>query len=88
VDWVGAGLAQAEGAFRSSDCVLPADGVGYSVIDMDRGYQLAAVSDAKRAYLWILSRSPKVDKARYAALVGRLAGQGLDVRKLATTEQE
>ena len=49
---VGAGLAQAEGAFRSSDCVLPADNVGYSVIDMDPGYQLAAVSETKREYLW------------------------------------
>ena len=60
----------------------------YWVIDLDPGYQLAAVSEAKREYLWILSRSPKVDKARYTALVARLAEQGLDVRKLVPTQQE
>ena len=60
----------------------------YWVVDLDPGYQLAAVSDAQRAYLWILSRSPKVDKARYDALVARLAGQGLDVSKLVLTRQE
>jgi apolipoprotein D and lipocalin family protein len=60
----------------------------YWVIDLDPGYQLAAVSEAKREYLWILSRSPKVDKASYAALVARLAAQGLDVSKLVPTRQE
>ena len=60
----------------------------YWVIDLDPGYQLAAVSEGKREYLWILSRSPKVDKAQYAALVARLAGQGFDVRKLVLTQQE
>jgi len=60
----------------------------YWVVDLDPDYQLAAVSEAKREYLWILSRSPKVDKARYDALVARLAGQGLDVRKLIPTRQE
>ena len=60
----------------------------YWVIDLDPGYQLAAVSEGKREYLWILSRSPKVDKGQYAALVARLAGQGFDVRKLVPTQQE
>ena len=60
----------------------------YWVVDLDPGYQLAAVSEAKREYLWILSRSPKVDKASYDALVARLASQGLDVRKLVLTQQE
>ena len=60
----------------------------YWVVDLDPGYQLAAVSEAKREYLWILSRSPKVDKASYDALVARLAGQGLDVSKLVFTNQQ
>ena len=67
---------------------LPMVWGGYWVIDLDPGYQLAAVSEAKREYLWILSRSPKVDKVSYAALLARLAGQGLDVRKLVSTQQE
>ena len=60
----------------------------YWVVDLDPGYQLAAVSEETRAYLWILSRSPKVDKASYDALVARLAGQGLDVSKLVLTRQQ
>lgn len=60
----------------------------YWVVDLDPGYQLAAVSEPKRAYLWILSRTPKVDKASYDALVTRLAGQGLDVSKLVLTKQQ
>lgn len=60
----------------------------YWVIDLDPRYQLAAVSEAKREYLWILSRTPRVDKASYDALVARLAGQGLDVSKLVLTKQE
>ena len=57
----------------------------YWVIDLDPNYQLAAVSDRKGEYLWILSRTPKVDKASYDALVARLAAQGLDVGKLVAT---
>ncbi|MGJ9419080.1 lipocalin family protein [Massilia sp. CMS3.1] len=60
----------------------------YWVVDLDPGYQLAAVSEAKREYLWILSRSPKVDTASYAALVASLARQGLDVSRLVPTKQE
>ena len=60
----------------------------YWVIDLDPNYRLAAVSDSKREYLWILSRNPTVDKASYDALVGRLAAQGLDVGKLVATSHK
>ena len=60
----------------------------YWVIDLDPAYQLVAVSEPKREYLWILARTPKVDKASYDALVARLAAQGLDVSKLVATKQE
>lgn len=60
----------------------------YWVVDLDPDYRLAAVSEAKREYLWILSRTPKVDKATYDALVARLVAQGLDVSKLVPTKQE
>jgi apolipoprotein D and lipocalin family protein len=60
----------------------------YWVIDLDRDYGLAAVSEPGRDYLWILSRTPTVNKPAYDALVARLSGQGLDVRKLVRTPQE
>jgi apolipoprotein D and lipocalin family protein len=60
----------------------------YWIVDLDPNYQLVAVSEAKREYLWILSRTPKVEKATYDALVARLAAQGLDVSKLVPTKQQ
>lgn len=59
----------------------------YWVIDLDPDYQLAAVSEPEREYLWILSRTPQVDPAAYKALLGRLAAQGLDLSRLAPTKQ-
>ena len=59
----------------------------YWVIDLDADYQLAAVSDAKRDYLWVLSRTPQVPAASYQALIERLKAQHFDVQKLETTPQ-
>ncbi len=57
----------------------------YWVVDLDDAYELAAVSEPRREYLWILSRTPTVDAARYAALLERLGTMGLDVGKLEKT---
>jgi apolipoprotein D and lipocalin family protein len=59
----------------------------YWVIDLDASYQLAAVSEPSREYLWILSRSPKVDPARYADLLSRLQEKGLNIKQLELTPQ-
>jgi apolipoprotein D and lipocalin family protein len=59
----------------------------YWVVDLDDKYELAAVSEPGRAYLWVLSRSPVVEEARYAALLGRLKAMGLDVSRLEKTSQ-
>lgn len=59
----------------------------YWVIDIDEAYQLVAVSEPHREYLWILSRTPKVDVKAYEALLARLAAKGFDTRKLETTRQ-
>ena len=54
----------------------------YWVIDLDEDYQLAAISEPRRDYLWILSRTPKVDPARYQQLLGRLRQKGFDLERL------
>jgi len=59
----------------------------YWVIDLDEQYRLSAVSEPKRENLWILSRTPQVDPAEYAALLTRLTAQGLDVSRLIRTPQ-
>ena len=67
---------------------LPMVWGNYWVIDLDPGYQLAAVSEPKREYLWVLSRTPTVDSAVYQALLGRLQAQGFDLSKLERTAQQ
>ncbi|MBQ5940428.1 MULTISPECIES: lipocalin family protein [unclassified Massilia] len=57
----------------------------YWVIDLDQDYRLSAVSEPKREYLWILSRTPQVDAAAYEALLARLRAQGLDTSRLVRT---
>lgn len=59
----------------------------YWVIDLDTDYQLAAVSDAKREYLWVLSRTPQANAKAYDALLDRLKAQHFDVKKLEPTPQ-
>jgi apolipoprotein D and lipocalin family protein len=67
--------------------LLPLVWANYWVIDLDPAYTLAAVSEPKREYLWILSRTPKVAPQAYAALLQRLTAQGFDTAKLVPTRQ-
>lgn len=60
----------------------------YWVIDLEEDYQVVAVSEPQKDYLWILSRTPKVDRVRYNALLKRLQDKGFDLGKLETTLHE
>lgn len=60
----------------------------YWVIDLDRDYQLVAVSEPKRDYLWVLARTPVVDATSLQALLSRLQEQGFDLQKLQRTPQQ
>jgi apolipoprotein D and lipocalin family protein len=64
---------------------IPAVWGDYWVIDLDPAYQLVAVSEPKREYLWILSRSTKVDPGTYTALLARLSSQGFNLQRLEKT---
>jgi apolipoprotein D and lipocalin family protein len=64
---------------------IPAVWGDYWVVDLDPDYQLAAVSEPRREFLWILARQPEVDAAAYAALLERLAGMGFDLGRLVKT---
>ncbi|MER2551731.1 MAG: lipocalin family protein [Thauera sp.] len=54
----------------------------YWVIDLDPEYRLVAVSEPRREYLWVLSRTPTVGAQAYQRLVERLAARGFEVGKL------
>lgn len=60
----------------------------YWVIDLDPQYQLVAVSEPERAYLWVLSRTPKVDGNAYHALLARLAQRGFDLQRIELSPQD
>ncbi len=59
----------------------------YWVLDLDPQYQLAAVGDPSKKYLWILSRTPQISEASYKALTQRLLLMGFDVSRLEKTTQ-
>ena len=57
----------------------------YWVIDLDPDYQLVAVSEPKREFLWVLSRTPDVNAKAYDELLARLDKKGFDLKKLEKT---
>ena len=59
----------------------------YWVIDLDPDYQLVAVSEPSREYLWVLSRTQQVNPAKYEALLQRLKAKGFDLNKLELSPQ-
>ena len=59
----------------------------YWVIDIDTDYQLVAVSEPKREYLWILSRTRQVNGKAYDELLARLSKSGFDLKRLERSKQ-
>ena len=68
--------------------LIPAVWGDYWVVELDDNYQWVAVSEPGRQYLWILSRTPRMDPAVYADVLVRLTRKGLDLQKLELTRQE
>lgn len=60
----------------------------YWIIDLDPDYRWAVVGEPKRKYLWILSRTPTLDKSTLDAILSRLPAAGYDVDQLQWTQQE
>ena len=54
----------------------------YWIIDLDPDYRYAVVSEPKREYLWILSRTPQMDQADYDRVLNRIRELGFDPNRL------
>jgi apolipoprotein D and lipocalin family protein len=54
----------------------------YWIIDLSPNYEYAVIGEPSRKYLWILSRTAKMDDKLYAEIAGRLAAKGYDASKL------
>jgi apolipoprotein D and lipocalin family protein len=59
----------------------------YWIIDLGPNYEYAVVGEPSRKYLWILSRTAKMDDSLYAEITGRLAAKGYDATKLERVRQ-
>lgn len=61
----------------------------YVVFELDRaGYEYAFVSGPDKDYLWLLSRSPRVEPALYERFVSRATELGFDTDGLIRVEQD
>ena len=60
----------------------------YWIIDLADDYSYAVVSHPNKKYLWILSRTPKMNDLRYKQITNRLAEKGFDLSKLQITKQK
>ena len=59
----------------------------YWIIDLAPDYGYAVVGAPDRNYLWILSRTTKMDEGLYQEIVNRIAQKGFDISKLQRTDQ-
>lgn len=59
----------------------------YWILMLDESYTYAVIGDPSREYLWILSRTPKLDEATLAVIMKKLPTLGYDTKKLIWTPQ-
>jgi apolipoprotein D and lipocalin family protein len=60
----------------------------YWIVGLADDYSWAAVSGPSRKYLWILSRTPQMDEAKYQQVLLMLRNNGFDLSPLVITEQK
>jgi apolipoprotein D and lipocalin family protein len=60
----------------------------YWIIDLGKDYEYAVVGHPDRTYLWILSRTKKMDDTLYHEILSRIGAKGYDLTKLIKTQQE
>ncbi|MGQ1787583.1 MULTISPECIES: lipocalin family protein [unclassified Saccharicrinis] len=60
----------------------------YFVMELDKDYQWAVVGSNTDEYLWILSRSPKMEASLYNELLDKIKKRGYDVSLLMKVPQK
>lgn len=59
----------------------------YWIIDLADDYSYAVVSNPTKKYLWILSRTPRMNEAIYQQIISRLKENGFDISSIKITQQ-
>jgi apolipoprotein D and lipocalin family protein len=60
----------------------------YWIIALDEKYSWAVVSSPDKNYLWILSRTPKMDPTLYQRILDDLIQRGFDQNRIVKTKQD
>jgi apolipoprotein D and lipocalin family protein len=61
----------------------------YIIMELDKqNYQYSLVCGPKKSYLWILSRTPKLQEEIKSALIAKAKAAGFETDKLIVVEQE
>lgn len=66
---------------------IPVGRASYWILRLDDDYQTALVGTPNRKYLWVLSRTPKLDEATLQSYIETAKQQGYDVSKLVRSVQ-
>ena len=59
----------------------------YWILDLGPDYEYAVVGAPNRDYLWILSRTPRIDEQLYESLVAKMASRGFETERMIRTSQ-
>ena len=59
----------------------------YWILDVGPNYEYAVVGEPGRKYLWILSRSPRMDEALFQQLLQKMAAKGFNTEMMIRTPQ-
>lgn len=59
----------------------------YWIIDLGPNYEYAVIGEPSRKYLWVLSRTPKMDDTLYSELTSRLTNKGYEASRLERMKQ-
>ena len=60
----------------------------YYIMELDKNYQWAIIGSSSDNYLWILCRTPQMDKIIYLECLDNLTKRGYDVSMLIKVEQK
>ena len=71
--------------FFATAIKLPFAAGDYWILELDPNYQYVLVGTSTRNYLWILSRTHKLDDSTYQYLLGRAREMGFDTDQLVKT---
>ena len=60
----------------------------YNILELDKNYQWVLIGSSTNKYLWILSRTPKMEPDAYNKIIGLAKKRGYDTDKLILVEQK